>query len=353
MLLSYLMLASVIQPGADLLPNKQPQLAAGQGLVVLTYASGHAIYFASSRDFGKTFSAPTKVAEVSVLAVGRHRGPRAVILKGAILISAVAGEEVKTGPHAHGLPSDGNLKVWRSVDQGKTWSPPVTVNDEAGAAREGLHAIAADRSGNLLAAWLDLRTTGTQIYSARSTDSGRTWSKNTRVYASPGGTVCQCCGPSVTADDSGRMWVMWRNAVDGTRDLYITSSRDGVEFEAASKVGIGTWQLEACPMDGGGVATDGDHVMTAWRRDKNIFLAQPGKKESNVGAGKDVAIAHGTKGIYTAWSSGKGLEVLLPGASASTPLSSEGAYVSLVGLPDGSVLAAWESGDSIETKRLQ
>jgi len=334
-------------------PYRQPQLAADHGLVALTFAAGHSIYFVSSRDQGRTFSQPSKVADVAVLAAGRHRGPRVVILKDAILISAVVGETVSAGPHAHGLPADGNLTVWRSVNQGKTWSKSGGINDVAGAPREGLHALTSDRNGNVLAAWLDKRAEGTQIYGSRSTDGGRTWSKNVSIYASPDGTVCQCCGPSIAAADSGQVWVMWRNALQGSRDLYITSSRDGVRFEPARKIGVGTWPLNACPMDGGGLAVEGDHVISAWRREGNIFLAEPGKAETKVGAGKDVAIAHGKKGVYSAWSNGPGLEILTPGASAPVPLASEGAYVSLVGLPDGAVLAAWETHNSIDTKRLQ
>jgi hypothetical protein len=334
-------------------PYRQPQLAAGYGLVVLTFVGDNSIYFASSRDQGRTFSQPSKVADVAVLAAGRHRGPRVVILKDAILISAVVGETLKTGPHAHGLPEDGNLTVWRSVNQGKTWSKSGPINDAAGAAREGLHAMTSDRNGNVLAAWLDKRGEGTQIYGSRSADGGGTWSKNVLIYASPGGTVCECCGPSIAADDSGRVWVMWRNALQGARDLYITSSRDGARFEPARKIGVGTWPLNACPMDGGGLAIDGDHVITAWRRDGSIFLAEPGKIEIKIGSGKDVAIAHGKKGVYIAWSNGPSLEISTPGASAPVPLASEGAYVSLIGLPDGAVLAAWETHNSIDTKRVQ
>lgn len=353
MILLFLLLSSVLQPDAKMAPYRQPQLAAGNGLVVLTFAEDHTIYFASSRDQGRTFSQPVKVADVPILAAGRHRGPRVVILKDAILISAVVGDTLSTGPHAHGLPADGNLNVWRSVDQGKTWTKSGMINDVAGAAREGLHAITSDRNGNVLAAWLDKRAEGTQIYGSRSTDGGRTWSKNVSIYSSPDGTVCTCCVPSIAADESGQIWVMWRNALGGSRDMYITSTRDGARFEPAQKIGVGTWPLNACPMDGGGLAVEGNHVITGWRREGNIFLAEPGKPETKVGVGKDVAIARGKKGIYSAWSNGAGLEVLAPGASAPVPLASEGAYVSLVGLPDGSVLAAWETHTSIDTKRLQ
>ena len=177
------------------------------------------------------------------IALGRHRGPRVAILKDAIVISAIAGE-TKAQP--------GSLMTWRSTDDGKTWKRASTINDVAEAAREGLHAMIARPDGSLFAVWLDLRAKGTRLIGSMSTDAGLTWSKNTLVYESPDGTICQCCHPSLSVDEKGGLWVMWRNALNGSRDFYVTSSTDGVHFTAARKLGTGTWKLDACPMDGGG-----------------------------------------------------------------------------------------------------
>ncbi len=78
---------------------------------------------------GKTFSPAAEVAEAAVIPLSRHRGPRIAIAGSAIVISAVIGKTLAEGPHAHGLPSDGDLVVWRSLDGGKSWSGGVAVND--------------------------------------------------------------------------------------------------------------------------------------------------------------------------------------------------------------------------------
>jgi hypothetical protein len=122
------------------------------------------------------------------------------------VIIAVAGK-IPAGGHAHGLPSDGDLMAWRFGDSGKTWSKGVVVNDVPGAPTEGLHSLAADRKGNLFAAWLDKRTGhGTQLYGARSTDAGRTWSKNAMIYASPEGTICESVILLSRSIRVGRFW---------------------------------------------------------------------------------------------------------------------------------------------------
>ncbi len=79
---------------------------------------------------------------------------------------------------------------------------------------------------------------------------------------------------------NGDLDVMWRNALDGSRDMYLISSHDGGKtFGGAEKQGAGTWKLNACPMDGGGVAfTAQGTVVTTWRaRANDVYMAQPGK----------------------------------------------------------------------------
>ncbi len=345
-LLVSLFLAASMQPPVGS-SYRQPQLASGEGQVVLTFGADKSIYFASSADQGKTFAKPVKVAEAGALALGRHRGPRATILKGAILVSAVIGAKTATGEHAHGLPEAGDLTVWRSLDHGKTWSKYGVINDVPGSAREGFHSIAVGGQGHLTATWLDLRTDKTQIYASRSTDGGHTWSRNTQVYASPGGSTCECCGPSVVTS-AGQTWIMFRNSFNGSRDMYVARS-DGGPFGVPRKSGNGTWKINACPMDGGGMAIDMGQPVSAWRRDKDVFLARYGQAEMRLGSGHDIAIAKAAKGIYVAWTGEHGLEIHRPGAAKPALLNPAGAFVSLVALPGGALLAAWEQEGSIQT----
>ena len=331
---------------------RQPQLAAAYGQVALVYGSGSTIWFASSPDSGRTFAPGVKVADTGAVALGRHRGPRITILRDAMLITAVAGQTPAQGEHAHGLPEQGDLTVWRSTDHGKTWLRASIVNDIPGASREGLHSIAADSRGNLFAAWLDLREKGTQLYGARSTDGGKTWSKNVHIYASPDGTICQCCDPSVAIDEHGEIAVMFRNAITGSRDLYLTRSTDGLHFSQPEKLGNGTWKIAACPMDGGGMALEHGKIVTAWRRDTELFLDRPGTPETRIAEGKDVAIAAGAKGTYLVWSDAQGIEALAPAARVPLKIAGAGGFPTVVALADGSALAAWEDNGNIRTVRL-
>ena len=355
------LMATKLESGAPGVPARQPQLAAGPGITAMAFGAGKTIYFASSADKGKTFGAPVKVAELGALHLGRHRGPRLAILASALVITAVVGDKAAeekpgAGLHVHKAPEAGDLVAFRSVDRGKTWIRSGVVNDVPNSAREGLHAMATDGKATIFTAWLDLRGKGTKLYGAKSTDGGVTWKKNVEVYSSPDGTICQCCDPSVAIEADGRIWAMWRNVIDGDRDLWAVSSKDGVTFKAAQKLGEGSWKLNACPMDGGGFAvTESGDIVSAWRRGSDVYLAEPGAPEKKLGTGKDVAMARGKKGTYVAWTvsakDATGIQIAAPGGSP-TQLAAEGAFVNLLALPDGSILAAWEAHDSIETKRL-
>ncbi len=145
---------------------------------------------------------------------------------------------------------------------------------------------------------------------------------------------------------------MWRNALAGSRDLYLTRSVDGVHFNHPQKLGEGTWKIDACPMDGGGLALDHGQIVTAWRRGTDIFVDRPGAPETRLGEGKDVAITAGTKGTYVVFASSRGIEMLSPGAKTPVKISNEGGFPVLASLPDGSALVAWEQKNAIHVEKL-
>jgi len=333
-------LALHVQPVSPSAPNRQPQLAAAGGLTALVFGSGESIWFARSDDAGRTFSKPSKIADVPKLSLGRHRGPRVVISGKAIIVSAI--------------PAQSDLLAWRSLDGGRTWSGPQVVNDQPRATEEGLHAMAADGDGHVAAAWLDDRTPkGKRLYGAFSNDAGATWSKNVLLYESPEGTICTCCHPSLVSLGHGEFAVMWRNVMDGSRDFYTLRIRDGKPVSAAVKFGVGTWKLDACPMDGGGIAVRNGEIVSAWRREHDIYFAEAGKAETKLGAGQDVALAANAKGAYAVWSTANGIDMQVVGAASGVHLSDAGTFPAIVALPDGGMLAAWEENGTIATRRLE
>jgi hypothetical protein len=325
-------------------PNhpRQPQVAIdAAGGIHVVYGSGEQIFYRRSDDGGKAFNKAAELPRISNMSLGMRRGPRVAAGKNFVCVTAIGGKQ--------GKGRDGELVALRSEDGGKTWLGPVTVNDEPAAAREGLHAMAAGPKGELCCVWLDLRSKGTKIFGSTSTDGGRAWTKNLLVYESPDGKVCECCHPSVTFDNQGGLYVMWRNLVAGARDLYFCQSSDGGKsFGQAAKLGTGTWPLNACPMDGGAIAAIAPgQLATAWRREKSIYLTLPGQSQERLlGPGEQAWIAATAEGAYAVWlrKRGESLQLLAPGQERPVELAPQ-AGDPMIAAPAGSrgpIVAVWE-----------
>jgi hypothetical protein len=322
---------------------QQPQVAVdGHKGIHVVYGIGDVVCYQKSEDGGRTFTHPIELTFAHAMSLGMRRGPRIAATPGAVCITAIGGKQ--------GKGRDGDLLAMRSNDGGKTWTGPVQVNDADDAAREGLHAMAAGPDGKLCCVWLDLRNRQSEVRAATSDNGGETWSKNVLVYKSPDGDVCPCCHPSVAVDERGRIHVLWRNALTGARDMYLATSTDGGQtFGKATKLGSGTWPLDRCPMDGGGVATANGKLATAWRRDKEVFLATNDGKETRLGTGEQPWIAMTDKGSYVVWLKKRGetAYLLAPGSHTTHELASHAGDAVVAAGPAGKgpVVVAWESRD--------
>jgi len=335
----------VVVASAGTVPNlRQPQAAVNSsGNVFVTFGAGEEIYFCKSIDRGRTVSAPTKVGQVPKLALGMRRGPRIVASDDLVVITAISHES-------------GNVLAWRSLDGGESWSDSSNVNDEAKSAYEGLHDLAIGNDGMMFCTWLDLRSGRTQVYGARSLDGGTTWEKNIRVYASPSGTVCECCHPSVVIDESNRVHIMWRNFVDGNRDMYVATSEDeGQSCGSAEKLGMGSWPLNACPMDGGDIAVNtNEKMLTVWRRDGTIYSAEPGlEPEKLIGRGEQPSIVAASNGYFITWVDRRAGDLLMLTPTSTNPITiATKASDPVLAAPDsgnGPVVAVWESNDGSDS----
>lgn len=321
---------------------KQPQVAVEPGGTVhLIYGSGDAVFYCRSTDGLATFTQPREAFRVPNLSLGKRRGPRISVGKNSLVVTAVGGRQ--------GKGRDGDVLAWRSADGGDTWQGPVRVNDAADSAREGLHAMTSGPDGEVWATWLDLREKRTEIYASKSVDGGETWLGNVRVYRSPGGSVCECCHPSIMVNGD-KVHVMFRNSLAGNRDMYVaTSTDDGKTFLPAKKVGQGSWKLDACPMDGGMLAAGPKgSVLTVWRRNGDVYSASSsGGREVMLGRGEQPWIAASIAGPVIVWTTGPEGELLVLGPTSKPPKRLWGTardpMVSSAANGSGPVVVCWES----------
>ena len=325
--------------------GRQPQAAVdAQGTIWLTYARDNTIWLRSSADGGEIFGPEQSVAQVKAMDVGMRRGPRIAAVDGALLVTCIAGEQARG--------RDGDLLLWRSTDDGKSWSEPRQLNSVKGAAREGLQATAA--AGKYVAVvWLDMRDKGTTLYGSFSHDGGKTFTPDRMLYSSPDGTICECCAPQAAVNERGRVAVLFRNALDGNRDMYLMKSTDGgSSFSPARQQGEGHWLIHACPMDGGAVAILGDEVVMVWRRESRQFITREPfddstpepTKETAAGEGENAAIIATRRGLFIACQDHKLIMVRRGSEAEPGKLGEPGEDPVVVALPDDQgTLVLWES----------
>jgi hypothetical protein len=302
----------------------------------LVYGKGDSIMYASSSDQGKTFSTSTLAATLPGLAASHTRGPQLAATTDELVVTACT--------------NSGNIFSY-IMDKAGKWSQAVRVNDMDTVAKENLMALAAD-GDNAFAVWLDLRDKHNKIVGAKSTDGGKTWSRNMMVYASPDNSVCECCKPSVAIKGSN-VYVMFRNWLNGNRDLYLIQSSDsGLSFGQAQKLGNGSWALKGCPMDGGAIVIDKNgNPQTVWNRKGTMYACEPGKAEKELGQGRSCTMETvNGKNVY-AWVENGEVVVLKP--QGMKKVLGKGQLPVLKAINNEHVLCIWENEKQIHTALLE
>lgn len=283
----------------------QPTIAMTEDDIVgITYGDKEVIYYSESTDGGVSFDEPEIVGTLEGLLLGYSSGPQIAYTKNKVVITA---------------PSrTGNLYSWSKDRANGIWEGPFRVNDIDKSVEECLSSITTSNEGYIYSTWIDTRTIETsnennssipveqpvennkgikkpkaKIYVSASKDDGKTWSKSQLVYKSPDGSVCECCKPSIESDKDGNLIIMFRNNIDGSRDLHYTISTDkGKSFAPPQKLGSGTWKINGCPMDGGGFTSFGnDGLMSAWQREGMVYTATSDLGEQLIGTGRAPSIS--------------------------------------------------------------
>lgn len=299
----------------------------------LVYGLGDSLLYAVSSDNGKTFSSREIIAVVPGLYSFATRGPQIAVTDNGVVVTAAT--------------SSGDIFSFYNIGNNK-WLPSGKVNDRDTIAKEGLMSLSSEEN-NAFAVWLDLRDNSrNNLYGARSNDGGKTWSKNMIVYISPDSSICECCKPSVAVKDHN-VYVMFRNWLNGSRDLYlIKSSNGGHSFEDAKKLGNTSWQLNGCPMDGGGIAITNDNaIQTVWRRENKIYSALPGMPEKVIGEGKGCTLANTDKGTYYTWFENGSVIVLDP--QGKKIIVGKGIQPVIKAIDNNSLICVWENDKQLHS----
>ena len=218
------------------------------GTLWMARVVGQQLFVSHSRDAGKTFSEAVPVnREPELISADGEARPQIAVVGQRVYVSWT---------QALPQPFAGHVRFAVSEDGGRTFSAPLTVNDDTQPITHRFNAMVADAQGVTLA-WIDKRDgagkrdyRGAAIYTARSTDGGRSFEANRKLADHS----CECCRLGMASDNDGTPVVFWRHIFGkNVRDFAL--ARIGEPLSRTSEDG---WEIDACPHHGGTLAIDRD-----------------------------------------------------------------------------------------------
>jgi hypothetical protein len=294
-----------------------------------------------------------------------------------------------------------DLRFARSADGGRTFSPAVTVNDDAGGVPSShtFHDLAVAPDGTVWISWIDSRAKDavraarprpasapvghghghgddadlppSEIRVARSADGGRTFGASMVVDTAP----CPCCRTSLAFAADGTVYVAWRKEYAGdVRDVVVARlAAGGTAFSPPVRVHADAWVFPACPHTGPSLAVDArGRVHVGWYTGQaarqGLWLARSDDGARSFGrpaalvTGADitpsqVALAPHGDGVLAAWDDRPegGRHVALARVDESGALVRmgrvEGRIPALESSSAGAVLA-WHARQAVRAARL-
>lgn len=223
----------------------------------MAFVQSRHLYVRHSDDGGATFSAPIQVNpdQEDILGDGENR-PKILVRKGIVYVSYT---------QALAKPMTGSIRFSRSLDGGKTFSAPVTVNDNREVISHRFEALEVNDRGQVYLAWLDKRDLsaaqregkpyrGAAIYYAVSEDGGASFRPNLKAADHS----CECCRVAMALDSDGTPVVFWRHIYGRNERDHAMLRLDG--RSRPIRVSYDRWEVDACPHHGGAVSIASDGV---------------------------------------------------------------------------------------------
>ncbi len=257
------------------------------GALWVVFEQDNHLYVSVSNNEGQSFSKPTQVNKVAeeIYTNGENRPKIKFGLNQQIYISWTKKTKGRF---------TGDVRFSRSIDHGKSFSTPITVNDDGLITGHRFDSMTVTPNGNIFIAWIDkrdnkinqnkgnkkLKQSGA-IYYSFSTDHGQSFSKNIRLASNS----CVCCRLALTSLSNNNIAIAWRHVFTGSmRDhAYAIVNTQEVKLQP-TRVSIDNWKLEACPHHGPSIAKDINEQLhlvwfTASESRKGIFYGKLNSKK--------------------------------------------------------------------------
>jgi hypothetical protein len=223
-----------------------------------------------SDDLGASFGgAATVNPETEIVGTdGDNRPKIAVAADGTVYVSYT---------QLLGAPFSGHIRFSRSLDGSRSFTAPVTVNDDRNLISHRFDSLLLDREGRVYIAWLDKRDehaarqrgesyVGAALYYAVSDDRGASFGSHSAGFddrsAGPGANTkladhsCECCRIALALGTDGVPSAFWRHVYEDSERDHALVRLDGKD--TPRRITHGHWRVEACPHHGPAFTIDAD-----------------------------------------------------------------------------------------------
>lgn len=252
---------SAITHGVSVHTGSSPSAYFGQDerLWVVFVHEGH-VYSSVSQDYGETFSSAVKVNQTpeNIYSKGENRAKIVVDSENRIFVSWTK----KTDGFY-----TGEIRFSRSIDEGMSFSPPVTVHQNLGVMGHRFDSLNINSQGIVSIAWLDKRDKfkakqtsekykGISLYYAWSDDHGESFQQEVKLADH----TCECCRIGSVTDAQDNLHLIWRHIYDDNiRDHALMSIDDQQQIMQFARASVDNWQTDACPHHGPDITTDNEN----------------------------------------------------------------------------------------------
>lgn len=177
----------------------------------------HQIYFSRSLDQGDTWSVDDLLLELDPDGLSFSQGPQVAV----------------DGSNVHVVWYDNingayDIYMATSENDGETWGDPVRVDSDepAGSAFSGAPQVVAVNQKDVYVVWEDTRDGNSDIYFARSDNSGSSFKSDKRLDGGDDNGANNSFAPKLDADGDN-VFVVWHDTRNGEgRDVFFNFSSD-------------------------------------------------------------------------------------------------------------------------------
>jgi hypothetical protein len=199
----------------------------------------------------------------------------------------VAWQDSRGGPH---------IRARRSTDGGRTWPEPAALVSGIAAGTDTpipatMPSVAVGAQGVAWIAWEDRRDGERDVYLARSTDGGATWSPGQSAESDvPGASTS--FHPQLLTLSADVLLLVWWDERDGLPDLYARRSTDAGASWAAAEARLDAGRPGAVSSRGAVLSTRDGRTVVSWVEGPSSDAKRVARASTDFGATWSTAAPH-------------------------------------------------------------